>query len=304
MYFMRKALLHRWEKHIAVDANRKAGQRMPQNVERFSDIEYILDGRKDHLLDIFYPSNTVDVLPTIIDIHGGGWVYGNKELNEYYCMLLAQFGFAVVNINYTLVPNTNLYGQIRDVFAAVHWVINNGGNYLCDVRNLFITGDSAGGQLALLANAVNNNNGFLDDFGVNSFSYGIRALGLTCPVPFLKQMFDSRDVLQKEQMKLLLRGKPGQSFLWNYADPRNYLSQSKLPPIYLLTTKGDGKYHVQSEELRNVLSALGSDFEYMEWASCENKALGHVFNVLYPEEVDGYQANKKMAEYFRTFIQE
>jgi acetyl esterase/lipase len=219
-------------------------------------------------------------------------------------MMLAQFGFAVVDINYTLVPNTTLYGQIRDVFAAVHWLIENGGNYLCDTRNMFITGDSAGGQLALLANAVNKNKGFLNDFGVHSFSSEIRAMGLTCPVPFLKQMYDSRDVLQNEQMRLLLRGNPAQSFLWNYADPRNYLSECDLPPIYLLTTKGDGKYYAQSEELRNVLSALGSDFEYVEWMSCENKTLGHVFNVLYPEELDGYQANKQMAEYFRTFIQE
>ncbi|MFR2314121.1 MAG: alpha/beta hydrolase [Bifidobacterium sp.] len=43
-------------------------------------------------------------LPVIVDFHGGGLYYGNKENNECRDMLLARQGFAVVNANYRLVP--------------------------------------------------------------------------------------------------------------------------------------------------------------------------------------------------------
>ena len=36
-----------------------------------------------------------DKLPVIIDIHGGGWMYGDKGLNENYCRALADRGYVV-----------------------------------------------------------------------------------------------------------------------------------------------------------------------------------------------------------------
>ncbi|UKI14322.1 MAG: hypothetical protein L6V85_09755 [Clostridiales bacterium] len=36
-------------------------------------------------------------LPVIIDIHGGGWMYGDKDLNAPYCEALAKRGFVVVS---------------------------------------------------------------------------------------------------------------------------------------------------------------------------------------------------------------
>ena len=33
------------------------------------------------------------------DVHGGGWVYGDKQTYQYYCMSLAEKGFAVVNFS-------------------------------------------------------------------------------------------------------------------------------------------------------------------------------------------------------------
>lgn len=46
-------------------------------------------------------------LPVIVDFHGGGLYYGNKENNECRDMLLARQGFAVVNANYRLVPSVS-----------------------------------------------------------------------------------------------------------------------------------------------------------------------------------------------------
>lgn len=56
------------------------------------------------MLDVYRPKSVEGALPVIVDIHGGGWYYGDKELNKYYCMSLVKYGFAVVNVSYRLAP--------------------------------------------------------------------------------------------------------------------------------------------------------------------------------------------------------
>ena len=87
------------------DAKRDAGLTTPDDIMRFDDISYGPYG-KDNLLDIYVLKDTKTVRPTIVNIHGGGWVYGCKEIYQFYCMRLAERGFTVVNINYRLAPET------------------------------------------------------------------------------------------------------------------------------------------------------------------------------------------------------
>lgn len=56
-------------------------------------------------LDLYRPHQAITPLfPVIINIHGGGWVYGTKETYQFYGMNLAKEGFAVINGNYRLPP--------------------------------------------------------------------------------------------------------------------------------------------------------------------------------------------------------
>ncbi len=72
-------------------------------VERFDDIAY---GPKEkwNLLDVYLPRKRGEKVPTIISIHGGGWVYGTKETYQFFGLSLAKNGFAFVNFNYQLAP--------------------------------------------------------------------------------------------------------------------------------------------------------------------------------------------------------
>lgn len=55
----------------------------------------------DNVFDVYYPENCQDKkLPTILHIHGGGYVAGSKEQRERYCMLLAKKGYCVINMEY------------------------------------------------------------------------------------------------------------------------------------------------------------------------------------------------------------
>lgn len=77
------------------DDIRDAGLKEPEGVKCYRDIVYGKN-EKWQSLDVYRPKEAEDVpLPVIVSVHGGGWVYGDKERYRFYCMSLAQRGFAV-----------------------------------------------------------------------------------------------------------------------------------------------------------------------------------------------------------------
>lgn len=83
----------------------------------------------------------------MVDIHGGGWMYGDRQLNRNYCMYLASRGYAVMGMSYRLVPEVTVAGQVQDVFASLHWLAEHSTEYGFDLSRVLLTGDSAGGHL-------------------------------------------------------------------------------------------------------------------------------------------------------------
>ena len=137
-----------WKQTEKADNARLATQSEPEGVTQINNLAYIDDGDRYHLLDVYYPENTEGKIPVIIDIHGGGWMYGDKELNKIYCLNLAKRGFVVFNISYRLAPGVTVNEQLQDCAYALKWISENMKDYPCDTDNIMLTGDSAGGQLS------------------------------------------------------------------------------------------------------------------------------------------------------------
>ena len=126
------------------DDIRDAGLTAPDDVIRYKDIAYGKDSAMQ-VLDVYRPKDTEGNLPVIVSVHGGGWVYGDKELYQYYCMSIAQRGFAVVNFTYRLAPEYPFPAALEDAVAAYKWLRDKG--YESD--RIIVVGDSAGGGLAM-----------------------------------------------------------------------------------------------------------------------------------------------------------
>ncbi len=89
----------------------------PTDSVEYKDIPYIADGNSYHLLDVYVPrefDRDGKKHPVIIDIHGGGWYYGTKELNRFFCLHLARKGFIVFNMSYRLAPKATWIDQVQD----------------------------------------------------------------------------------------------------------------------------------------------------------------------------------------------
>ncbi|MEZ5670755.1 MAG: alpha/beta hydrolase [Alphaproteobacteria bacterium] len=88
--------------------------------------------------------------PTLIFIHGGGWVICSLDTHDRLCRRLAEEGrFAVASIDYRLAPEHRFPACFDDCLAAVQWLAKNGADWGLDTGRLALGGDSAGGNLTL-----------------------------------------------------------------------------------------------------------------------------------------------------------
>ena len=131
------------------DRKKNAGLSTPDDIVRFDDISYGPDPVWN-ALDVYRPREAQGKLPVIIDVHGGGWVYGDKYVYQYYCMSLAQRGFAVVNFSYRLAPEHVFPASMQDLDSVVRFVLSSADRYGFDLSNVFLVGDSAGAHMAAM----------------------------------------------------------------------------------------------------------------------------------------------------------
>ena len=255
-----------------------AKQTPPSDVVKDTDIPYIDDGNIYHLLDVYYPEGLDEnaKIPAIIDIHGGGWIYGDKNLNEYYCLELAHKGYVVFNISYRLVPDVTVNEQLQDCAEALRWISQNMVKYPCD-GNVLLTGDSAGGQMAVYSAALLSSPELRETFEVVDGSINPQALLLTSPVAFMKDG-GTFSVYTKPMW-----GDYKKKATYSYMDLSEIIDKATLPPTYLITSEGDSLAREQTHRAYDLLNEKGVECEIKDFGNDENgNALPHVFSVLDP----------------------
>jgi acetyl esterase/lipase len=125
------------------------------DVERITDIPYG-DGPRNKL-DVYQRRDKPEGAPTLLQVHGGGWVIGDKKEQGRPLMLhLAARGWVCFAPNYRLSPKATWPEHLVDVKRAIGWVREHGHEYGADPGFLILTGGSAGGHLTALAALTQN----------------------------------------------------------------------------------------------------------------------------------------------------
>ena len=121
------------------------------NVAVDRGLQYREDGSKAHRLDVYRPAGGRRGCPTLLYIHGGGWVIGDKREQGIPFMLhLAARGWVCVTANYRLSPRATFPDHLVDVKVALRWVRQHAAEYGADPAFVVVSGGSAGGHLAAL----------------------------------------------------------------------------------------------------------------------------------------------------------
>lgn len=288
-----KKMLKAWKK---LDDDILAKQSLPEGIIDISDIPYNHDENKEHLLDIYYPENTQKKLPIIIDIHGGGFVYGDKKLNKSFCYYLALQGFIVFNLNYRLALNdTKVLDQIHDVMNAIDWIYNHIASYPADKEHVFMAGDSAGGVLAVMAVLIAHNERLQKLFGTNKTAFHFKAISVICGM----MNFDKEEFKYWGLRSVCFdRGYKKKEYYQNMIFD-NIPEMNNLPPVFLATSEEDALCYM-TLGFEHTLKKYGITYQLECCHKREGQTLGHIFNVQYPEYEESIALNDKMIHFFKT----
>lgn len=120
---------------------------VPAGIREQRDIRYGTDDSA--VLDVFLPpSSPVPGRPTIVWVHGGGFVAGAKEDIAPYLKILAGKGYAVVGVGYRRAPAASYPAPVLQVDEALGFLRREAGRLGLDAGGIVLAGDSAGAQIA------------------------------------------------------------------------------------------------------------------------------------------------------------
>ncbi|PEI67555.1 lipase [Bacillus wiedmannii] len=89
--------------------------------------------------------------PAVVLVHGGGWVSGDKGEASHWKQWLNDLGYTVFDVQYRMPPQAGWKDEVADIKSALGWVLQNADTYQIDPNKINVMGESAGGNLAMLA---------------------------------------------------------------------------------------------------------------------------------------------------------
>jgi acetyl esterase/lipase len=132
----------------AFGAQAQVGYRVVPN------ITYLTANNYDLKLDMYQARGQTAPQATVLYIHGGGWTGGTKETNVLNLLPYFEMGWNVVNVEYRLARVSLAPAAVEDCLCALRWVMHNAKEYNVDTSRIVVTGNSAGGHLALTTGMI------------------------------------------------------------------------------------------------------------------------------------------------------
>ena len=275
------------------DRLRDAAIPLPEGVTECRNISYGCHGDWN-LLDVYTPNGTTEALPTIVSIHGGGYVYGSKEIYRRYGMDMAKRGFAFVNFNYRLAPKWKFPTPLHDTNAVLNWVCMNAKRYHLDPSRIILLGDSAGAQLTSQYAAMHTNPDYAARFQMQLAPVTIRCVGLFCGMYDMAQ----RGAGERKGLSLDYLGRDIPQ-----DDPRLRVPESigsNYPPAFIATACHDF-LRPCAQPMYDFLTEKGVEAQFRCYGGEAQEEVGHVFhvNIALPE---AKQCNDDAALFFAKYV--
>lgn len=263
-------------------------------VKVLADLSYKNDGDLYHDFDIYYGKVSRKPLPSLLYFHGGGLVYGSKEISKEFCISLAKRGFNVVNINYRLLPDVTLKDQIKDVLDGIVYVYENSSRLNLNPDKIFLASDSAGSFLSLAALALMKDKNFRDVFSLTGKDIKISGMGFISPMTGLVKTGS-----------LALINKPARRGLSDeqitFTDNiLKALVNATLPPSLVVTSEEDFIRN-QAFNIKNFLDEKAIKNKFLDFKKIADHPLGHGFAVSHPRLDESIIVLDEISNFFKKF---
>lgn len=132
----------------------------PEEPEPVRDVMNLAIGDEDIPIRVYVPE-AEGPYPTLLYLHGGGWVLGNRDLYDATCRAITnEANCMVVSVDYRRPPEHTFPTPLEDCYTAAEWVFDTAESMQIATDSVAIGGDSAGGNLAAaVTQLARNRNG-------------------------------------------------------------------------------------------------------------------------------------------------
>ena len=218
-----------------------------------NNLVYATKDGKELKLDAYLPSGKGQ-RPSVLVIHGGGWMSGSKWQLGRYASALAKRGMNTFAINYRLAPKYKHPAQVEDCRDAVRWVRKNSKKFGGDPKRIGALGYSAGAHLSAML-AVTGMTAEDDPKGIGTKI--VVAMGGGTPCEFFSLPAENK------ALSYWLGGSRKQfPKVYQDASPISHLDK-KDSPIFFFHGESDGLVRVSgAREMSEKMEKLGIDTQF------------------------------------------
>jgi len=140
------------------------------------NLQYGTGAGKPLHLDLYQPEGIDEPAPGLVFIHGGGWQGGRREDFRGLASDAARRGYVAVTITYRLVPEHLFPAAVEDCKCAVRWLRAHAEKWNLDPDRIGAIGGSAGGHLAMMLGAMDEEDGLEGEGGWAETSSRVQAV--------------------------------------------------------------------------------------------------------------------------------
>jgi acetyl esterase/lipase len=227
-----------------------------------ANITYLTASGYESKLDIYRRRDVQTPQPTLVFYHGGGWIGGTKEASFMSIMPWLEMGWNVVNVEYRMARVAEAPAAVEDALCALRYVVNNAKNNNIDTDKIVVSGESAGGHLALAVGMIPTTAGLTSICAGGGFTGNETSVPKVAAIINWYGITDVNDLLagpnaRSYAVQWIGSGK-GRDEVAKAVSPISYV-RAGLPPI--MSIQGDADPIVpysQNTRLRDALTKAGA----------------------------------------------
>lgn len=256
-------------------------------------VPYVEKGTPAQVMDIYYAARAIRKDAVLIEIHGGFYVGGRRQNKRPFASVFLKEGYDVVLVEYRLNDGTLDVGdELADCAAALDYLTLHAGELGLNKDRMFLTGDSAGGHLALYMAEGSEDR----TLPVHPELFVTKGVLLNCPA-YDFASFANLDGFTEETLAWFIGPRYKDQQWMESMSPRTFLDRYS-GPLFVSTCTKD---FIRSQSLM-IRSECEAKDRALDFVDIQSKKVGHVHNVKYPNRPESQTVNARMLAFMEQCL--
>lgn len=238
---------------------------VPATVKEIKNITYVRYGNRALQLDLYLPkTNSKQLRPGIIFVHGGGWASGYRTNFTPFAVAMAEHGYVAATMSYRLSGEALYPAAIYDAKAAIRWLRSSAKKYGVDPELIAIAGGSAGGQIASLTGVTAGIEKFDPQVKTSTISSAVQAIinidGLSDFTSAAARLHEDDPRKNPSAAGAWFGGRYAEKTAhWHEASPIFYVNKNTPPILFLISAQE--RFSVGHKEMIEKMKPLAIPYQ-------------------------------------------